>query len=51
MTYNDGHSVEKGIVKSIYSDRVYVVYGLEDWTNYQDYTAQLTPEKFLTAGW
>lgn len=53
VTYKNGQTVEKGIVKKVENGRIYVVYGLDDsrWKNYQHYTAAFTPEKFLTDGW
>ncbi len=53
VTYKNGHTTEKGIVKTVENGRIYVVYGLSNelWDYYRDYTAALTPEKFLTAGW
>ena len=53
VTYANGQTKEKGIIKTIRDGRIYVVYGLnaEQWAHYQEYTAELSPEKFLTPGW
>jgi hypothetical protein len=44
---------ENGIVKRIKNlDGVYVVYNcFDDWANYQNYTAALTPIRDLKLGW
>lgn len=46
---------EKGIVKSLSehdSDSVFVVYKCgEEWSNYMNYTAALTPLRMLKKGW
>lgn len=44
--------LEKGIVKSVRSDRMFVVYHCNDeWDRYEDYTAAGTPEDRLVSGW
>lgn len=43
---------EKGIVKSVRGNAVFVVYNCAgEWDRYQDYTAANTPANQLTKGW
>lgn len=43
---------EHGIVKTVYTDRIFVVYAChEDWDNYANYTAANTPVEDLKWGW
>ena len=54
VTYKNGETTQKGIIKQIRDNRIYVVYGLqtaEQWDRYFDFTAAFTPQKFLTFGW
>ena len=52
VTYQNGHKFEKGIIKTIEEGRIFVVYNCGgEWENYRNYTAALTPVKFLFKGW
>ena len=53
VTYTNGQTKQKGIIKAIQNGRIYVVFGLhsEQWAHYQEYTAAFSPERFLTPGW
>lgn len=46
------NKLEKGIIKTIDGDSIFVVYNCgEDWNNYKNYTGAKTPKNKLTLGW
>ena len=50
--HNPPDEWEKGIVKGIGRDSVFVVYNCnDDWENYQNYTGALTSPRDLYFGW
>lgn len=55
VTYNNGHTVERGRVKTLHPERndaVWVVYKCGDnWDFFMNYTGQLTEIKYLKLGW
>lgn len=51
VTYKNGNTEEKGIVKKVDQGRIYVVYRCNNWANYASFTAAFTPVKFLQLGW
>lgn len=53
VTYNNGFSIEKGVVKEVVNENMTrVVYHCnEEWDRYMDYTSALTDNQYLTKGW
>jgi hypothetical protein len=49
VTYNDGHTMEHGRIKSWNDKYVFVVYACNNrWEHFQDYTGQSTRPEDLT---